>query len=1484
MDAAGGSGASAARYDVFLSFRGPDTRDTFTDCLYRTMVGQGIVAYRDSEELHAGDRIDDLLRAVGESKVCIPVLSRGYASSAWCLRELACAMELNESTGKPAILPVFFDVTPLDVKLRTELYVKDLEKHERRLGGEIRQRWEAALRKVAEIKGWKVQGKPHGEVIELVVKEALRKLKVRQRHLGSKLFGVDEQVKAIIKLLDVDSGTGVRFVGIHGMGGIGKTTLAKIVVNELCPRFDGQCSFIGDIRESSNRNGLVNLQKQLASDISDSRFVENFSNSDEGIDSITRRAGSKKALIVLDDLDKKEQLNKLVGGPDIFGSGSRIIVTTRDKRILDEVKGILAYEVKQMDYDRALELFSWHAFDSVSPPNAFQSLSREAVSTTGGLPLALEVIGSFLRRKEPKIWEEMLKRLEKAPHNEVRDKLKISYDALGVMEKEIFLDIACFFIEEKKLRATYFWDACDLSPHIALEELIDLCLIKIVNGDAIWMHDQLRDLGRDIVRQECYPNLTGRSRLWNDNEALKVVRSKERKDKIQALNLAEPRSNPITILDEELEKMPNLKFLKLRGATFVGDVNNYLQELRWLSWDFPPLDRKMANLHLENLAVLILSNNINTENWGGWNILKITNKLKVLSISSCEGLKRTPDFSGCLSLERLSLGDCPNLQEVDSSIGKLKGLTHLDIITGSCLQTLPKEFGELVKLKHFRMFGSEMEKLPFSIGKLVSLSKLDISYFKITRLPDAIGNAKHLSYLNLSSTLIVELPISIGELTQLEFLSLYGCERLKELPGSIGNLRSLQKLNLSCTSIIELPDSIKNLKQLKVMSMNRTLIRRLPANIGMLESLEELHAQDCGQLAEELPTEIGKLSSLRILNISNTHVCAVPTAISSLTQLQNLDLTNCNELQELPKLPPSLNSLRVQSTSLRSVPDLSNLTNLVELDLCSGFGQAPAQASNPMETPQLQWVGRLPKLEKLNWGLLDVPLPSAELDCLPQSRELVISGTDSFESVIVVPQFSNFKKLSMLRLHHSPLREIQLDGFELLRNLIVKECGFLEGLSIISSSMRKLFEMEVLNCPKLLEIRFLSTMEALEELRVRECDSLGGLYGLSNLKKLKALEVNHCDGLKVVEGLEELELLQFINIDNCGSLERLIDESTSKIPNECWIFVQYCAKLPSTGGGPTRYGKYRERLLDGTRKTFNEEDVMEDAEEYRWIPITGIPVDRLCIGSPEPGTELGSRSLNDFQSPSRTPSWDVSKCLCPILSATRKFIVDLSEIQGRVLLLCAIVRVFGNWIYGLHWIKQAAKGLVPAMVDYPHLQITVALMPPSSPWLQDPHAQLVEQLVYFGLEANSLAAHLHTCFLLLILLAFGLPEIVPMACGDVGTASYYAPPYQPTECYGEDPSQFPSSNLFAAAGDGVWDNGVACGRQYLVRCISVAQSGTCIPERTIQIKIVDNALSSTSAAAAYKQSITGATLVLSQTAFGALTNLSVASIKVEFQQ
>ncbi|KAJ1390186.1 RlpA-like protein, double-psi beta-barrel domain [Sesbania bispinosa] len=106
---------------------------------------------------------------------------------------------------------------------------------------------------------------------------------------------------------------------------------------------------------------------------------------------------------------------------------------------------------------------------------------------------------------------------------------------------------------------------------------------------------------------------------------------------------------------------------------------------------------------------------------------------------------------------------------------------------------------------------------------------------------------------------------------------------------------------------------------------------------------------------------------------------------------------------------------------------------------------------------------------------------------------------------------------------------------------------------------------------------------------------------------------------------------------------------------------------------------------------------------------------------------------------------------------------------------------------------------------------------------------------------------------------------------DVGTAARYSPPYLPT--------QFPSSNLFAAAGDGIWDNGAACGRQYLVRCISAEQPRTCIPDQSIQIKIVDYASSAVS-----PPSVTGTTIVLSDKAFGTIANTTANLINIEFQQ
>ena len=103
-----------------------------------------------------------------------------------------------------------------------------------------------------------------------------------------------------------------------------------------------------------------------------------------------------------------------------------------------------------MEFCHSLQLFSKHAFKREAPRKDYHDISKRVVSTATGLPLALEVIGSFLFGKEKATWEETFRKLKVIPHNYVQEKLRISYEALEDSEKQIFLDIACFFIGANK--------------------------------------------------------------------------------------------------------------------------------------------------------------------------------------------------------------------------------------------------------------------------------------------------------------------------------------------------------------------------------------------------------------------------------------------------------------------------------------------------------------------------------------------------------------------------------------------------------------------------------------------------------------------------------------------------------------------------------------------------------------------------------------------------------------------------------------------------------------------------------------------------------------------------------------------------------------------------------------------------------------------------------------------------------------------------
>uniref|UniRef100_A0A3N7G4Q1 NB-ARC domain-containing protein n=1 Tax=Populus trichocarpa TaxID=3694 RepID=A0A3N7G4Q1_POPTR len=172
--------------------------------------------------------------------------------------------------------------------------------------------------------------------------------------------------------------------------------------------------------------------------------------SSRGIEMIKRRLRLKKILLILDDVDDKEQLEFLAEEPGWCGPGSRIIVTRRDKKVVTGNNNYNIYEAEKLNDDDALMLFSQKAFKNDQPAVDFVELSKHVVGYANGLPLALEVIGSFLYERSIHEWRGAINRMNEIPDGKIIDVLRISFDGLHESDKKIFLDIACFLKGFKK--------------------------------------------------------------------------------------------------------------------------------------------------------------------------------------------------------------------------------------------------------------------------------------------------------------------------------------------------------------------------------------------------------------------------------------------------------------------------------------------------------------------------------------------------------------------------------------------------------------------------------------------------------------------------------------------------------------------------------------------------------------------------------------------------------------------------------------------------------------------------------------------------------------------------------------------------------------------------------------------------------------------------------------------------------------------------
>jgi disease resistance protein RPS4 len=731
------------------------------------------------------------------------------------------------------------------------------------------------IRKVKEILNRRSEGPPSKC-------SALPPQRHQKRH--ETFWGIELRIKQLEEKLRFGSDETTRTIGVVGMPGIGKTTLATMLYEKWNDRFLRHV-LIRDIHEASEEDGLNYLATKFLQGL---LKVENanIESVQAAHEAYKDQLLETKVLVILDNVSNKDQVDALLGERNWIKKGSKILITTSDKSLMIQSLVNDTYEVPPLSDKDAIKHFIRYAFDGnegAAPgpgQGNFPKLSKDFVHYTKGNPLALQMLGKELLGKDESHWGLKLNALDQhhnsPPGQSICKMLQRvwegSYKALSQKEKDALLDIACFRSQDENYVASLLDSD---GPSNILEDLVNKFMINIYAGK-VDMHDTLYMLSKELGREATATDRKGRHRLWHHHTIIAVLDKNKGGSNIRSIFLdLSDITRKWCFYRHAFAMMRDLRYLKIYSThcpqecesdiklNFPEGLLLPLNEVRYLHWLKFPLKEVPQDFNPGNLVDLKLPY---SEIERVWEDNKDAPKLKWVNLNHSKKLNTLAGLGKAQNLQELNLEGCTALKEMHVDMENMKFLVFLNLRGCTSLKSLPEI--QLISLKTLILSGCSK----FKTFQVIS-DKLEALY--------------------LDGTAIKELPCDIGRLQRLVMLNMKGCKKLKRLPDSLGQLKALEELILSgCSKLNEFPETWGNMSRLEILLLDETAIKDMP-----------------------------KILSVRRLCLNkNEKISRLPDLLNKFSQLQWLHLKYCKNLTHVPQLPPNLQYLNVHGcSSLKTV-------------------------------------------------------------------------------------------------------------------------------------------------------------------------------------------------------------------------------------------------------------------------------------------------------------------------------------------------------------------------------------------------------------------------------------------------------------------------------------------------------------------------------------------------------------------------------------